>query len=55
MKKIVLFIFFIGLIHNVVFSQSKVTAEKIGDKIEIKINGNLFTNYIVSEYEKYPF
>ena len=55
MRKIVLFIFFIGLIHNVVFSQSKVTAEKIGDKIEIKINGNLFTNYIVSEYEKYPF
>ena len=55
MRKIVLFIFFIGIFHNVVFSQSKVTAEKIGDKIEIKINGNLFTNYIVSEYEKYPF
>lgn len=55
MKKIVLFIFFIGLIHNVAFPQSKVTAEKTGDKIEIKVNGNLFTNYIISEHEKYPF
>ncbi len=27
----------------------------MGDKIEIKINGNLFTNYILSEFEKYPF
>ncbi len=55
MRKILLFVLFSGLIHNITFSQSKVTAEKIGDKIEIKINGNLFTNYIVSEYEKYPF
>jgi len=55
MRKIVLIILFIGLIHNVTFSQSKVTAEKAGDKIEIKVNGNLFTNYIISEHEKYPF
>ncbi len=47
MKKIILFIFFTGLIHNVAFPQSKVTAEKTGDKIEIKVNGNLFTNYII--------
>jgi hypothetical protein len=36
-------------------AQSKITAEKIGDKIEIRINGNLLTNYILSEHEKYPF
>lgn len=35
--------------------QSKITADKIGDKIEIRINGDLLTNYILSEYEKYPF
>jgi hypothetical protein len=40
---------------NVVFSQPKVTAEKVGDRIEFKINGNLFTNYVFSPYEKYPF
>jgi len=36
-------------------AQNEVTAEKKGDKIEFKVNGNLFTSYIVSEYEKYPF
>lgn len=45
-------VFFSG---NVVFSQPKITAEKIGDRIEFKINGNLFTNYVFSPYEKYPF
>ena len=38
-----------------VFSQPKITAERVGDRIEFKINGNLFTNYVFSEYEKYPF
>lgn len=36
-------------------SQTIVTAKKIGDKIEIRTNGNLLTNYILSEHEKYPF
>jgi len=36
-------------------AQKKITAETIGDKIEIRIDGNLLTNYILSEYEKYPF
>ncbi len=36
-------------------AQSKITAEKVGDKIEIRIDGNLLTNYILSEHEKYPF
>ncbi len=37
------------------FAQTKVTAEKVGDKIEFRVNGNLFTSYILSEFEKYPF
>ncbi len=36
-------------------SQTRVTAEKFGDRIEIRINGSLLTNYILSEHEKYPF
>ncbi len=36
-------------------AQTKVTAEKVGDKIEFRVNGNLFTTYILSEFEKYPF
>jgi hypothetical protein len=38
-----------------VISQKKLTADKVGDKIEIRIDGNLLTNYILSEHEKYPF
>jgi len=36
-------------------AQPRVTAEKVGDKIEFRVNGNLFTSYILSEFEKYPF
>ena len=36
-------------------AQPKITAEKVGDKIEFRVDGNLFTSYILSEYEKYPF
>jgi hypothetical protein len=36
-------------------AQPKVTAELVGDKVEFRVNGNLFTNYILSDYEKYPF
>jgi hypothetical protein len=36
-------------------AQQKITAEKLGDRIEIRINGDLLTSYILSEYEKYPF
>lgn len=55
MKKIVFILFITGLTYNIAFAQLKVSAEKVGDRIEIKINGNLFTNYIFSEHEKYPF
>src|SRR6056297_1514859 len=36
-------------------AQSEVTAQRVGDKIEFRINGNLFTSYILSTFEKYPF
>jgi hypothetical protein len=34
---------------------SKITAEKIGSKINVTIDGKFFTSYIFSEDEKYPF
>jgi len=40
---------------SVAFAQPKVTAEKVADKIEFRVDGNLFTSYILSESEKYPF
>jgi hypothetical protein len=52
MKKLVIAVL---LFSAVVQAQTKITAEKIGDKIEIRNNGKLLTNYILSEYEKYPF
>lgn len=37
------------------YSQTKITAQKLGSKIDITINNNFFTSYIFSEDEKYPF
>ncbi len=36
-------------------AQSQVTAIKVGNRIDVSIKGNLFTQYIFSEDEKYPF
>jgi len=36
-------------------AQHRVTANKFGDRIEIRINQSLFTSYILSEHQKYPF
>ena len=55
MKKIKLLCFIILTTTFVATAQPKVTAEKVGDKIEFRANGNLITSYIVSEFEKYPF
>ncbi|MFY0653290.1 MAG: PmoA family protein [Cyclobacteriaceae bacterium] len=35
--------------------QKKVSAEKFGNRIDIRIGGDLFTSYMLSEHEKYPF
>jgi len=48
-------LFAILLLSQICYSQSKITAEKVADKIEFRIDGSLFTNYIISENEKYPF
>jgi hypothetical protein len=37
------------------FAQTKITAVQKPSQIEISINGKLFTSYIVSEEEKYPY
>ena len=57
MKKINIYSILLILLFITVSAeaQKKITAETIGDKIEIRIDGNLLTNYILSEYEKYPF
>ncbi len=36
-------------------SAAKITAVKVGSKINVTINGKYFTSYIFSEDEKYPF
>ena len=52
MKKILV----VALLFSIAIqAQTKVTAKKVGDKIEIRNNGRLLTNYILSEHEKYPF
>ena len=36
-------------------AQTKITAQKLHSKIDVSINNNLFTSYIFSQDEKYPF
>ena len=36
-------------------SAAKITAEKVGSKINVSINNKFFTSYIFSGDEKYPF
>jgi len=55
MKKLKLISFILLTTTFVATAQPKVTAEQVGDKIEFRVNGNLFTSYILSEFEKYPF
>ena len=49
---VMLLLFFFGLGSN---AQPAVTAVKSNSKIDILINNNLFTSYIFSQDEKYPF
>ncbi|SHI76416.1 Methane oxygenase PmoA [Tangfeifania diversioriginum] len=55
MKKFILLCLVLISTISLASAQPKVTAEKVGDKIEFRANGNLITSYIISEYEKYPF
>ena len=54
-KNLIFFIFSSYIMVSVASAQPKITAEKVGDKIEFRVNGNLFTSYIMSDFEKYPF
>lgn len=55
MKHALSLILLLGLLSGKSWSQSVVTAERLGDKIEIRADGNLLTGYILSEFEKYPY
>lgn len=56
MKTISFFALCFALMVSTATAQpGKVTANKVGDKIEFRENGNLITSYVFSEYEKYPF
>lgn len=49
--KLIAFIF----LYKTSFGQTKIVAQKFNSKIDISINNNLFTSYIFSQDEKYPF
>jgi len=53
--KTYLYLSLVCMIISVSPLHSQLTAERTGDRIEISINGDLFTSYILSEHEKYPF
>jgi len=56
MKKLLIVILFFGT--AIIFqplSAAKITAEKVGSKIIVSIDGELFTRYVFSSDEKYPF
>ena len=47
--------FLIVMIPGITRAQLTVTADKVGDRIEVRVDGVLLTNYILSEHEKYPY
>jgi len=49
------FTFFIALIGINTPTSAKITAEKVGSKINVTIDNRFFTSYIYSADEKYPF
>jgi hypothetical protein len=55
LKKTISLILLLTMLNGVLKAQQKMSAERVGNKIEIRLNGNLMTSYILSEFEKYPF
>jgi len=55
MNKIFVITFLLILFSVSGWSQSKITAVKIGNKIDVTINKMFFTSYIFAENEKYPY
>jgi hypothetical protein len=57
MKKL-LFVALITIVGGIIafpLYGAKITAVKVGSKINVTIDGKFFTSYIFSEDEKYPF
>ncbi len=54
-KTLLITIIILAIFTKSIWAQTTITARKVNDKIEIKINNNLFTSYILSANEKYPF
>ncbi len=50
-----LFILLLLVCGQKLFAQTKIVAQKFNSKIDVLINNNLFTSYILSQDEKYPF
>jgi hypothetical protein len=46
---------FLLLMSVMGFSQTKITAVKVGDRIDVTINKFFFTSYLFAKNEKYPF
>jgi hypothetical protein len=57
MKKVhyLVMLFIAGLMIALPLSAAKITAAKVGSKINVIIDGKYFTSYIFSDDEKYPF
>ncbi|MGW8316034.1 MAG: DUF6807 domain-containing protein [Bacteroidales bacterium] len=55
MRHVLPFMFIFMVLAGTSRAQTQLTAEKVGDKIDIRVDGNLMTSYILSEFEKYPF
>ncbi len=55
MKKFYLVPCFIAALIAIPLSAARITAEKVGSKINVSVDNKFFTSYIFSEDEKYPF
>ncbi len=57
MRKIIVnaFLLFAGVLISFPVTGAKITAVKVGSKINVTIDGRYFTSYIFSDDEKYPF
>jgi hypothetical protein len=54
-KTLIIFLLFVTGFSGISSAHPVVTAERIGSRIDIYIDGNLFTSYRFSQDEKYPF
>lgn len=53
--KLILTLGFLGAFSVLSNAQAKISAVKVGDRIDVSINNKFFTQYIFGEDEKYPY